>query len=287
MSGRIYQSAKVQQNPNAPVSADKNCMKILSFYESIEQAKSAPCRVVHRDGTTSDKNSLLLNEHIIEIYVSEVPAYRIVCSPSHLTELVLGRLLTEGIITSTDDINLLYLCKGGTRARVFLSDTSRQFSKNQSPETVATCCTGSKTLADFCRRSELKKVQPAAFSPEWIFSLAESVNTNTRLYSSTHSSHSCLLQRRGEILVCCEDVGRHNALDKAVGWALSHNVKLSECILYTSGRVPVDMTMKAIRSGVGVFVSKAAPTDKSVTLARQYGLTLIGSAHPDSYEIFT
>lgn len=65
-----------------------------------------------------------------------------------------------------------------------------------------------------------------------------------------------------------EDIGRHNALDKVLGWALEQGIPLGECIVYTSGRIPVDMVLKVIRAGVPVFASKAMPTAESVALAK-------------------
>ena len=106
------------------------------------------------------------------------------------------------------------------------------------------------------------------------------------LYTATHGTHSCLIQHRGEILRRAEDIGRHNALDKVLGWALEQGIPLGECIVYTSGRIPVDMVLKVIRAGVPVFASKAMPTAESVALAKEFGLTLIGAARAGSMVLF-
>ena len=95
------------------------------------------------------------------------------------------------------------------------------------------------------------------------------------IYRATRAVHSCFLLRAGRILYQCEDLGRHNALDKAIGCALADGVPLGECVLYTSGRVPVDMVRKAIRAGVPALVSKTMPTVQSVELAEEYGLRLL------------
>ena len=71
-------------------------------------------------------------------------------------------------------------------------------------------------------------------------------------------------------------------MDKVIGYALRKSIALSDCIVYSSGRIPVDMTVKAIRAGVPVLVSKAAPTQEAISLANAYGLTLICSARRDS-----
>ena len=83
----------------------------------------------------------------------------------------------------------------------------------------------------------------------------------------------------------CEDIGRHNTVDKAVGFSKLSGINLSECTLYISGRVPVDMMQKVIYSGIPVLVSKAVPTADSVRLAKKYGVTLIVKAYPDQIEI--
>ena len=85
----------------------------------------------------------------------------------------------------------------------------------------------------------------------------------------------------GRIHCACEDIGRHNALDKAVGSVLLAGVPLSECVLYTSGRVPMDMVRKAIRAGVPALISKTMPTIQSLELAAEYGLQFVcGRKHP-------
>ena len=104
--------------------------------------------------------------------------------------------------------------------------------------------------------------------------LADAMGQGLPLYRATHAVHSCLLLRAGRILYRCEDLGRHNALDKAVGCALTEGVPLAECVLFTSGRVPVDMVRKAIRAGVPALVSKSMPTVQSLELAEEYGLKL-------------
>jgi FdhD protein len=76
-------------------------------------------------------------------------------------------------------------------------------------------------------------------------------------------------------------------VDKAVGYGLRSGIPLSECILYTSGRVPVDMVEKPIAAGIPILAAKSVPTAEAVDLARKYGLVLIGKARHDSMKVFT
>lgn len=228
----------------------------------------------------------LVAEHTMEIYLNDTPAYEVVCSPTDLPELVLGRLLSDGVIQSTDEVELLYLCENGLRAKVYLPKWEPA-TEHPGVEQVSTCCTGNRTIADLFRnQTPPRHLRPIAYEQRWIFRLAEAMKEDMPLYAATHGTHSCLLMHKGEILRRAEDIGRHNALDKVLGWALMQGIPLEECIVYTSGRIPVDMVMKVIRAGVPVLASKAMPTRESVLLAEEFGLSLIGAARKDSMVVF-
>lgn len=228
----------------------------------------------------------LVAEHTMEIHLNDTPAYEMVCSPTDLPELVLGRLLSDGVIQSTDEVELLYLCENGLRAKVYLPKWEPA-TEHPGVEQVSTCCTGNRTIADLFRnQTPPRHLRPIAYEQRWIFRLAEAMKEDMPLYAATHGTHSCLLMHKGEILRRAEDIGRHNALDKVLGWALMQGIPLEECIVYTSGRIPVDMVMKVIRAGVPVLASKAMPTRESVLLAEEFGLSLIGAARKDSMVVF-
>ena len=127
----------------------------------------------------------------------------------------------------------------------------------------------------------LQTVPQLELQPEWIELLTAAMDAGLPLYRATRAVHSCFVLREGRLLFACEDIGRHNALDKAVGQMLLQGIPLTECVLYTSGRVPVDMVRKAIRAGVPALVSKTMPTVQSLELAQEYGLQLVcGRKHP-------
>ena len=76
--------------------------------------------VIYRDGKTAIRQEAVLVEHLMDVYVNEVLTMKLVCTPENLAELVLGRLFTEGIIAAPDDVEMLYVCEHGSRARVVL-----------------------------------------------------------------------------------------------------------------------------------------------------------------------
>lgn len=214
----------------------------------------------------------LAAEHAAAILVNEQPAFRVVCTPELLPQLALGRLLTEGWINSADEVERVAVCAQGLKISVQLRHPLA--AAEQAGQEVPSCCTDNLTLASPVRLPPLAPVPQREIPAAWVDALADAMGQGLPLYRATHAVHSCLLLRAGKILYRCEDLGRHNALDKAVGCALTEGVPLAECVLFTSGRVPVDMVRKAIRAGVPALVSKSMPTVQSLELAEEYGLKL-------------
>lgn len=105
---------------------------------------------------------------------------------------------------------------------------------------------------------------------------SELFETPGDLFQSTGCAHSCALVYDGKVQCCIEDIGRHNALDKVVGFALKNGIPLSASIIFTSGRISRDYLEKVIKSGVRIVVSRAAVTASAVALARQKNITMLG-----------
>lgn len=96
------------------------------------------------------------------------------------------------------------------------------------------------------------------------------------LFQSTGCAHSCALVTDGQVQCYREDIGRHNALDKVIGFALKNGIPLSRSIVFTSGRISQDYLEKVIKAGFKIVVSRAAVTASAVALARQENITMLG-----------
>ncbi|MBQ4045297.1 MAG: formate dehydrogenase accessory sulfurtransferase FdhD, partial [Lachnospiraceae bacterium] len=149
-----------------------------------------------------------------------------------------------------------------------------------------TCCPDNKVFVANQDARDLRPLAPAAWTPEDIFLLAGRFSKGSGIHKKTQGTHSAYLYHDGRIVFAAEDIGRHNALDKVIGYMLLHALKPETCMVYTTGRVPTDMVEKAVAAGVPVLVTKAVPTDQAVQMAKRYNLTLICKAWPDSFEIF-
>ena len=212
-------------------------------------------------------------EHAATLYVNEQPAFRVVCTPALLPQLALGRLLTEGWIPSVDEVAQIAVCAEGAKIQVYLRHPLR--TRSAPAQEVSSCCTDNTALGSPVELQPLRPVPRLTLPPAWVDTLTAAMSAGLPGYRATRAVHSCFVLHNGRILISCEDLGRHNALDKAIGCALLAGVPLAECVLYTSGRVPLDMVRKAIRAGVPVLISKSMPTVQSAELAAEYGLQLV------------
>ena len=238
-------------------------MKVIDQFRPEDPACPRRLSRFDRSGEVSDFDTELLGEHVLDVYVNGALTMQLACTPEHLTELTLGRLLTEGVIRSADDVEQITLSEQGESARVLLT-RERAAQPGFAP----------------------KPLTPARWTSEEVFLCADRFAADTPLHRRTRSTHSCFLLSGGEIVFVCEDIGRHNAVDKALGWALLHDVDLPSAALFTSGRVPTDMARKVICAGVSVFISKEAATREAVELAERFGLTILGKVRPESFVVY-
>ena len=277
-------------------------MVVNNLFHTAEVSKVVSEVAVNADGSRMDGECRIVSEHFIELYINEQLVLKVVCTPSNLVELVMGRMISEGYIESADDVESIYVCSSGRQAKVFLKENAgAALNLTHVVTEVPTCCTDNQIFLRNMNsknvelqnngqwskeKIEIRKLQKAEWKSEWIFELANEFASGSKIHRATQGTHSCYLSVKGEILFASEDIGRHNAMDKAIGYAVMQGLKREECILYTTGRVPTDMVKKVVMSRIPVLVAKSVPTDAAIEMARAYNLTLICKAWPDRYEIF-
>lgn len=270
-------------------------MIIKNLFHTAQVAKLVSETAVNADGSIVNTECRVVSEHSMELFLDENLVMKVVCTPSDLVELVIGRMISEGYIESTDDVEMVYICSSGKRARVYLKESAGAALKlAQTVEEEPTCCTDNQVFlrnvkpadTNLRGRARIRKLEKPEWKSQWIFALANEFASGSRIHKATQGTHSCYLSVKGEILFAGEDIGRHNAMDKAIGYAAMQGLKPENCILYTTGRVPTDMVKKVVMARIPVLVTKAVPTDAAVEMARAYNLTLICKAWPDRYEIF-
>ncbi len=247
-----------------------------------------PVVALSRDGRAQTIEKLAAAECCLRVYSQARLLLKMICSPGCLGELVLGYFYSEGLIASAEEISCIRISQDGQRADIFFREGGDREQALPQAEQVLSAG-GAVRLRPGCRR-EARPLSPLPhyeWQPEQVFALADTFyQAKTHVYEQTGAAHSCFLSLGGAIRYSAEDIGRHNALDKVIGRALLDGGDLSQALAYTSGRVPVDMAAKAIRSRIPVLVSKSLPTVEAAALAKQYRLTLICLAKPQGLLVF-
>jgi formate dehydrogenase accessory protein FdhD len=122
---------------------------------------------------------------------------------------------------------------------------------------------------------------------EEIFQVANECFENPgSLFADTGCAHSCALILKGQVLCQMEDIGRYNALDKVIGYALIHQIPYKEAYVFASGRISAGYITKAVKAGFQVVVSRAAVTKAAVDIAKKENVTLIGFIRKNSGNIY-
>ena len=261
-------------------------MKIKNLYKEKPNTEYEK-NIMHKEGGEVEETSTeLLVEHYTTLYINDIEVASLVCTGTSIVELAIGRIISEGILSDINDIDNIYICEKASRARVYLKE-GINFSNNVTKNTdVASCCSDNKSYFKSSILPEKLK-STLKVKDEDVFNLANAFAVDSKIHKMTSGTHAAYLYKEGKVIVSFEDIGRHNAMDKVIGYIYLNGLNPEECIIFTTGRVPVDMARKAIYAKIGALVSKAVPTVDAVAIAKEYNLNLICRAWQDSYQVFS
>ena len=230
------------------------------------------------------RRDFVAEEAPLHIFLNQTHYVSILCSPSQLKELAVGHLLSEGVLKSMDEIQEIHLEKDG-KCRVRLRpgiDAEKRISISQ-PFTRLIASAGSSDcwpLSKLIDRLNLPRASlDLTVEARVISESVGKLNTLAETFRKTGGVHiAALYSSEGELMAFAEDVGRHNAVDKAIGTGVLRKLDLKRCFLALSGRLTGDIVLKAARTRIPIVASRAAPIDSGVEAARRTGITLIGFA---------
>ncbi len=214
----------------------------------------------------------LINEYLLRIRLDGEDFIQAVVSPYLLEEFVLGFLLTRGLINGQEDISSLEISEG-------LASVERN-PRNQGSRPVATLpeSTGSRNI-DLSSHSRLARGIRGSRLKVRVKSLIEGIRMLKRMpiFNRTGGTHCAILfSPSGDPLFSAEDLGRHNSVDKVIGGGLKKGIDFNESWLAVSGRLPKDMIIKAVLSGIPLIASVSAVTSEGVRTGEESGVTVVG-----------
>lgn len=206
----------------------------------------------------------------------------LMCTPTDLEALAIGFLFNEGVIKSRDEIELVQVCTTEDNVDIWLRHPAEQ--PQQWRRTSG--CTGGKTAVTL-KQSYPVLINGLVLTPHMVQHWVEELAGAQQLYRQVGGVHTSILSDGDRVIVFAEDVGRHNSLDKIAGRCLLDGIQSAHKILVTTGRISSEMIQKAARIGVSIVISRTSATSLSVSMADQWGITLIGYARRDQFIVYT
>jgi FdhD protein len=253
-----------------------------------------------RDGLPAERPDRLATEEPMEIQVrgprqDAVSVAVTMRTPGHDFELAAGFLWTEGLIHDRDEIESVRYCDTDVpeqRYNVVTVRTSRAFDQGDVTRNFyATSSCG------VCGKASIDQVEVAcsslppgpAIARSTLIGLPAALRQAQRVFEETGGLHAAgLFDVDGRMLALREDVGRHNAVDKLVGWALlDGSLPLSERVLHVSGRVSFEIVQKAAMAGIPIVAAVSAPSSLAVETAERLGMTVVGFLRGPSFNVYT
>lgn len=240
--------------------------------------KEIPC-IKGDGGSFSEETHPVIEEMPLAVKVNGRHALTAMTSPVMLREFVIGFLYTERIIKGIEEIESISI--EGNTADVLTTDPFRIL---MSHKTVLSGCGGSMSFLDIGKLPQIRS--GLILSAEEIRNAVKE-GLDSELHVKTGGIHVVGLYGTEGKIQAIEDIGRHNALDRAIGYALEQSIDLSRTYIICSGRISSEMVRKCLVANIPVIVSRGATTTLAVDLAKARGLTIIGFVRGKKMNIYS
>ncbi len=227
-------------------------------------------------------------EYPLTIMLNSEEFATMVCTPTDLAELTIGFLASEGIIRTVEEIESLSISEQRGFAHVVLKTKITSVKELHSKRFIGSCCGKSR---QFYLQNDVRtaKTVPTKtqISVNQCMELIRQLQEHSTHFQLTGGVHNAALCTREGIMLCRTDIGRHNALDKIYGYCLQNNVPLADKVIAFSGRISSEVLLKVAKIGVGIVLSKSAPTDLALQLADDLNITAVGFVRGGRLNIYT
>ncbi|MCK5647075.1 MAG: formate dehydrogenase accessory sulfurtransferase FdhD [Anaerolineales bacterium] len=223
----------------------------------------------------------VIEEAIITIYVNGTELATIMATPKDQTNLAMGFLKNEGLISEMQEIENIYVTHTGCCIDVWLNHSITK------PDRViiTSGCGGGITFQD--PSHELEPLSTDCYiSPEELFHRFQELHQPGSLHAEVRGVHTAGLTDGSSILAVAEDVGRHNTIDKLLGYCLKEGIATEGRILLTTGRMSSEMLRKGALMGCPIIASRNSPTSMSVEMALAWNITLVGYVRRSTLRVY-
>ncbi|MBN2322237.1 MAG: formate dehydrogenase accessory sulfurtransferase FdhD [Spirochaetes bacterium] len=227
------------------------------------------------------KKDLVVREYSLSILLNREKLITLVCTQKDLPALAVGHLFAQGFISGAHKIGKIEVHVDDSTVSIQLKRYSDTAIETAMPQD------GIHHTGIHAGGINLRKVRSDLHVPfHRLTEMIARTEKRCEIFRLTGGTHACALSDMKGVFLFSEDIGRHNAMDRVIGRCLLDGVLLDTAVVFTTGRVSSSILIKAVRAGIPVLVSYAAPTLEAIRLAEEYGITLAGFAREGRMNVY-
>ncbi|MGE6953915.1 formate dehydrogenase accessory sulfurtransferase FdhD [Staphylococcus capitis] len=242
----------------------------------------------YENGQLFETEDFYVTEFPLTIMVNGEEFATIICSPTNMEELVLGFLASEGAILKRDELKSIQIDDSKGFAHVELTKSLGDRFEYSTKRMIASCCGKSREFY-FHNDAAIAKTSMSKIElhPQQILRMMTQLQSASVIFKQTGGLHNAAISDGNTFFEHRQDIGRHNALDKLYGYCIQRHISVRDKMLIFSGRISSEILIKAAKIGVGVILSKSAPTTLAVQLAKDLNITAIGFIRDGNFNIYS
>jgi FdhD protein len=238
-------------------------------------------KVIKKRGISfGEEKDYIAVEKKLKVTINGKEIISIYCTPLMIEELIIGLFLTEGILSNKISLKRIKIAYG-EEIKVDIP-----VDRNKLTEGLVTsrCLCG----ATFNKKRNFKKVKDNFYiTVEALETIFNEFQQKSELFRLTGCFHSAAISDGKRILAFAEDIGRHNAVDKVIGYSILHDIPFRAKLMFVSCRLSSEIVSKCLRWKIPIVASRSAPTDLAVEISETSGITLIGFVRGDRLNVYT
>lgn len=230
----------------------------------------------------------VVEEYPLTLFLNGAELATMVCSPTGLNELAAGFLLSEGLVRTPEDlIEVVVQEKEGS---LLIRTGGGELPASEARRRHITTGAG-KSGTDFRFINAARQIppiqSPVRFTAPHLLEMIDLLQQRSATFVLTGGVHSAAMADQDGMICMFEDIGRHNAVDKVLGYAFLQGIASQDKILLLSGRIASEILLKAARAGIPLVLSRSAPTGLTIDLAEKLNITVVGFARGNRLSIYT
>ncbi|MDL2310637.1 formate dehydrogenase accessory sulfurtransferase FdhD [Peptostreptococcaceae bacterium OttesenSCG-928-C18] len=243
----------------------------------------------YKNGELNNREEFIVEEKAYAIFINDEEFSSIVCSPFDLEEMAVGFLWSEGILRDRNRLKDIFVLESENKILVDIENFNKESETKYFMKSFNSCCGRARTSfyyandAVLCKKNESDKYIYANEVPKQIELLEE----KTELFNKTGGVHCAALIDDNKVICFMEDIGRHNTLDKISGYCFLNDISMKDKTIAFTGRLSSEIVLKVCKMQVPIIISRSAPTNLGIEIAKDMGIALCGFTRNNRYHIYS